>query len=147
MEIEEVKNLLENKKFNKLKEELKEMNSADIPSLLEELEKEVLATKLEPNTRYYDHSYAIVSDPKTGEIYTPNTKGYEALKEWSRDISSKTIVHAAAQAKKQFDGNYAELRLQAQPCTPRFSVFETKTGIYEREILINASDKNIAPAC
>jgi len=40
MEIEEVKNLLENKKFNKLKEELKEMNSADIPSLLEELEKE-----------------------------------------------------------------------------------------------------------
>lgn len=40
MEIEEIKNLLENKKFNKLKEELKEMNSADIPSLLEELEKE-----------------------------------------------------------------------------------------------------------
>lgn len=40
MEIEEVKSLLENKKFNKLKEELKEMNSADIPSLLEDLEKE-----------------------------------------------------------------------------------------------------------
>ena len=40
MEIEEVKNLLENKKFNKLKEELKEMNSADIPSLFEDLEKE-----------------------------------------------------------------------------------------------------------
>ena len=40
MEVEEVKNLLENKKFNTLKEELKEMNSADIPSLLEELEKE-----------------------------------------------------------------------------------------------------------
>lgn len=39
MEIEEIKNLLENKKFNILKEELKEMNSADIPSLLEELEK------------------------------------------------------------------------------------------------------------
>ena len=83
----------------------------------------------------------------TDAIYTPNTKGYEALKEWSRDISSKAIVHAAAQAKKQFDGNYAELRLQAQPCTPRFSVFETKTGIYEREILINLPDKNIAPAC
>lgn len=40
MEIEEVINLLENKKFNVLKEELKEMNSADIPPLLEELEKE-----------------------------------------------------------------------------------------------------------
>jgi len=40
MEIEEVKALLENKQFNKLKEELKEMNSADIPPLLEELEKE-----------------------------------------------------------------------------------------------------------
>ena len=40
MEVEEVINLLENKKFNILKEELKEMNSADIPSLLEELEKE-----------------------------------------------------------------------------------------------------------
>ena len=40
MEIEEIKSLLENKKFNILKEELREMNSADIPSLLEELEKE-----------------------------------------------------------------------------------------------------------
>jgi len=40
MEVEEVINLLENKKFNILKEELKEMNSADIPSLLEELKKE-----------------------------------------------------------------------------------------------------------
>lgn len=40
MEIEEVKDLLENKKFNILKNELKEMNSADIPSLLEELDKE-----------------------------------------------------------------------------------------------------------
>jgi len=39
MEIEEIKNLLENKKFNILKEELKEVKSADIPSLLEELEK------------------------------------------------------------------------------------------------------------
>lgn len=42
MEIEEVKELLENKKFNILKNELKEMNSADIPPLLEELEKEQL---------------------------------------------------------------------------------------------------------
>lgn len=40
MEIEEVKKLIEEKKFNVLKEELKGMNSADIPSLLEELDKE-----------------------------------------------------------------------------------------------------------
>ena len=42
MEIEQIKNLLEDKKFNILKNELKEMNSADIPSILEELEKESL---------------------------------------------------------------------------------------------------------
>lgn len=40
MEIEEIINLLENKKFNKLKEELKDIKSADIPSLLEDLDKE-----------------------------------------------------------------------------------------------------------
>ena len=40
MQIDEIKDLLENKKFNILKNELKEMNSADIPSLLEELERE-----------------------------------------------------------------------------------------------------------
>ena len=40
MEIEEIKRLLENKQFNILKNELKEMNSADIPYLLEELERE-----------------------------------------------------------------------------------------------------------
>ena len=40
MEIDEVKKLIEEKKFNTLKEELKGINSADIPSLLEELDKE-----------------------------------------------------------------------------------------------------------
>ena len=40
MEIEEIKDLLENKKFNKLKNKLKEINVADIPILLEELDKE-----------------------------------------------------------------------------------------------------------
>jgi len=40
MEIEEVKELLETKRFNVLKNELKEVNAADIPALLEELEKE-----------------------------------------------------------------------------------------------------------
>lgn len=40
MEIEEVKKLLEEKKFNKLKNELKEMKSADISAILDELDKE-----------------------------------------------------------------------------------------------------------
>lgn len=40
MEIEEVKELLENKKFNELKEKLKEMKSADISAILDELDKE-----------------------------------------------------------------------------------------------------------
>lgn len=40
MEIEEVEELLENKKFNKLKEKLKEMKSADISAILDELDKE-----------------------------------------------------------------------------------------------------------
>ncbi len=42
MEIEEIKELIQTKKFNKLKNELKEMNGVDIPSLLEELDKETL---------------------------------------------------------------------------------------------------------
>jgi len=36
--------------------------------LEEQLAEEVLATKQEPNTKYYDHSYAIISDPNTGEV-------------------------------------------------------------------------------
>jgi len=32
------------------------------------LEEEVLKTKKEKNTKYYDHSFAIISDPNTGEI-------------------------------------------------------------------------------
>jgi len=36
--------------------------------LEQQLTEEVLATKNEPNTTYYDHSYAIISNPKTGEI-------------------------------------------------------------------------------
>ena len=36
--------------------------------LEEQLKEEVIATKQEPNTRYYDHSYAIISDPNTGEV-------------------------------------------------------------------------------
>ena len=38
MEIEEIKELVENKKFNKLKNKLAEMNSADISEILDELE-------------------------------------------------------------------------------------------------------------
>lgn len=36
--------------------------------LEETLSAEVLATKREVNTKYYDHSFAIISNPKTGEI-------------------------------------------------------------------------------
>ena len=40
MEIEEVEKLLEEKKYNVLKEKLKMVNSADIPTILEDLDKE-----------------------------------------------------------------------------------------------------------
>lgn len=40
MELEEIKELLEQKKFNELKSKLKEMKSADISALLDELDKE-----------------------------------------------------------------------------------------------------------
>lgn len=36
--------------------------------LEDQLEEEVLATKNESNTKYYNHSYAIISNPSTGEI-------------------------------------------------------------------------------
>ena len=80
-------------------------------------------------------------------IYTPCTPGYEVLKEWSRKISAEAVEHVAGQVRQQCTDGRARILLAARECTPRFSVFETKTGIYEREILINASDKNITPAC
>ena len=41
----------------------------ELQKYLEEvLTQEVLATKGEAHTKYYDHSYAVVSNPKTGEI-------------------------------------------------------------------------------
>ena len=40
MEIEEIKELLKNKKFNELKHKLSEMKSADISAILDELDKE-----------------------------------------------------------------------------------------------------------
>ncbi len=41
----------------------------DLQKYLEEqLSAEVLATKNEPHTAYYDHSFAVVANPKTGEI-------------------------------------------------------------------------------
>ena len=41
MNIEEIKELIEKKQFTKLKEELKEMKSADISTILDELDKEI----------------------------------------------------------------------------------------------------------
>ena len=41
----------------------------DLQKHLEEsLSREVLAAKNEPHTKYYDHSFAVVANPKTGEI-------------------------------------------------------------------------------
>ena len=59
IKIEEIKNLLENKKFNKLKNELKEINAADIPAILEELDKENVI-KL----------FRILSKEQAGETFT-----------------------------------------------------------------------------
>ena len=70
-------------------------------------------------------------------IYTPCTPGYETQKDWSRAISSGAVEHAARQVRQQCTDGRARILLAARECTPRFSVFETKTGIYEREILIN----------
>ena len=44
--------------------------------LEEELSTEVLATKSEPNTAYYDHSFVVVSDPRSGEILAMAGKKY-----------------------------------------------------------------------
>lgn len=43
------------------------------------LEEEVLATKLEPNTDFYDKSMAVIQDPNTGEILA--MAGKQAIKE------------------------------------------------------------------
>ena len=59
MEIEEIKKLLSNKEFNKLKNEIRELNAADIPALLEELEKESLV-KL----------FRILTKEQAGEAFT-----------------------------------------------------------------------------
>lgn len=59
IKIEEIKELLENKKFNKLKNELKEINSADIPAILEELDKESVIKV-----------FRILSKEQAGEAFT-----------------------------------------------------------------------------
>ena len=82
MEIEEIKDLLENKKFNQLKNELKEMNSADIPSLLEELEKEQVV-KL----------FRILSKEQAGEAFSymePDMK--EKLIQDLTDAELKNVI-------------------------------------------------------
>ncbi len=59
MELEEVKEMLAGKKFNELKQQFAEMNSADISNILEELEKEE-ATKL----------FRILSKEQAGETFS-----------------------------------------------------------------------------
>ena len=82
MEIEEIKKLLENKQFNVLKNELKEMNSADIPSVLEELEKEQVV-KL----------FRILSKEQAGEAFSymePDMK--EKLIHDLTDVELKNVM-------------------------------------------------------
>ena len=82
MEIEEIKKLLENKQFNILKNELKEMNSADIPSLLEELEKEQLV-----------RVFRILSKEQAGEAFSymePDMK--EKLIHDLTDVELKNVM-------------------------------------------------------
>ena len=59
IEIERIKELLEEKKFNQLKNELKEIKAADIPTLLEDLEKEQVVKV-----------FRILSKSKAGESFT-----------------------------------------------------------------------------
>ena len=59
IEIERIKGLLEEKKFNQLKNELKEIKAADIPTLLEDLEKEQVVKV-----------FRILSKSKAGESFT-----------------------------------------------------------------------------
>ena len=59
MKIEEIKQLLEAKKFNKLKNELKEIKSADIPILLEDFDKESVVK-----------IFRILSKEKAGEAFS-----------------------------------------------------------------------------
>ena len=57
----------------------------DLQKFLEEtLSREVLATKYEVNTQFYDHSFAIISNPKNGEI----------------------LAMAGKQVKRDSNGNY-----------------------------------------
>lgn len=59
IKIEEIKDLLENKKFNKLKNALKEVNTVDIPAILEELDKESVIKV-----------FRILSKEQAGEAFT-----------------------------------------------------------------------------
>ena len=58
--------------------------------LEEQLSEEVLATKQEPNTTYYDHSFAIISDPNTGEILAMAGKQVKTNEQGKRYITDYT---------------------------------------------------------
>ena len=83
MKIEEIKSLLETKKYNVLKNELKTINSADIPALFEDLDKEQ-AVKL----------FRILSKEQAGEAFSymePYMK--EKLIQDLTDTELKTIMN------------------------------------------------------
>ena len=92
IKIEEIKELLENKKFNKLKNELKEMNSADIPSLLEELDKNSLVKV-----------FRILSKEQAGEAFAymePDMK--EKLIHNLTDTELENIMEHLSQQHNQY---------------------------------------------
>ena len=63
----------------------------DLQQYLEErLSFEVLATKAEAHTKYYDHSFAIVSNPKTGEVLAMAGKQVKTREDGSYYITDYT---------------------------------------------------------
>ena len=62
------------------------------------LEEEILATKSEPNTRFYNKSFVVISNPNTGEIYamagkqiTMNETGYK-FTDYTPGVTTSPVV-------------------------------------------------------
>ena len=62
------------------------------------LEEEILATKSEPNTRFYNKSFVVISNPNTGEIYamagkqiTMNESGYK-FTDYTPGVTTTPVV-------------------------------------------------------
>lgn len=82
------------------------------------LEEELLATKNEPNTEYYNRSFAIISDPKTGEILAMAAKqivkdsdGYKVYDYTPGIISSSVVMGSVVKGASNIVG-YTQGALQ-----------------------------------